>query len=45
MSKSERWDRTYNGELVLQGVYHYQIVLRSEDGSQETYNGELTVVR
>jgi hypothetical protein len=30
---------------VPQGVYHYQIVVRSEDGSRETYSGELTVVR
>ena len=44
-STSEEWDGTYRGELVPQGVYHYQIVVRSEDGSQETYSGELTVVR
>ena len=44
-STSERWDGSYGGELVPQGVYHYQIVVRSEDGSRETYSGELTVVR
>jgi gliding motility-associated-like protein len=44
-SKSEEWDGTYRGELVPQGVYHYQIVVRSEDGSRQTYSGVLTVIR
>ena len=44
-STSEEWDGTYNGELVPQGVYHYQIVVRSEDGSRETYEGRVTVIR
>ena len=44
-STSERWDGTYRGELVPQGVYHYQIVVRSEDGSRQTYSGVLTVIR
>jgi gliding motility-associated-like protein len=43
--KSEEWDGTYRGELVPQGVYHYQIVVRSEDWSRETYEGRITVVR
>ena len=44
-STSEKWDGTYQGELVPQGVYHYQIVMRSEDGSRQTYSGVLTVIR
>ena len=44
-STSERWDGTYRGELVPQGVYHYQIVVKSEDGSQVTYEGQVTVIR
>ena len=44
-STSEEWDGTYRGELVPQGVYHYQIVVRSEDGSKQTYSGVLTVIR
>jgi hypothetical protein len=44
-SESERWDGTYQGELVPQGVYHYEIVVRSEDGSRGTYEGRVTVIR
>jgi hypothetical protein len=44
-SESERWDGTYNGELVPQGIYQYKVLVLSEDGSRETFSGQVTVVR
>ena len=44
-SEGEKWDGTYNGELVPQGVYHYQIMVRSEDESRGTYQGRVTIIR
>jgi gliding motility-associated-like protein len=44
-SEGEKWDGTYNGELVPQGVYHYQIRVQSEDGTTRSFQGRVTVVR
>jgi gliding motility-associated-like protein len=44
-SKSEKWDGIYNGEMVPQGIYQYKVLVLSEDGSRETFSGQVTVIR
>ncbi len=44
-SNSEQWDGKAGGKRVPQGVYHYQIIVTSEDGSQQKYDGRVTVIR
>jgi gliding motility-associated-like protein len=44
-STSERWDGTYRGELVPQGVYHYQIRITSDNGRTKSFSGGVTVIR
>ena len=44
-SEGEKWDGTYNGELVPQGVYHYQIRVQGEDGTTRSFEGSITIAR
>jgi gliding motility-associated-like protein len=44
-SESEKWDGTYQGEVVPGGVYHYQLIVTSDNGQQKTFNGQVTVIR
>jgi gliding motility-associated-like protein len=39
------WDGTFNGEPVPIGAYAYQIEVTYLDGTQETINGTVTVIR
>jgi gliding motility-associated-like protein len=44
-SEGKKWDGTFEGEIVPQGVYTYTIVLTGEDGSTEAFSGTVTVIR
>jgi gliding motility-associated-like protein len=39
------WDGTYKGEMVNSGVYVWQLVVTYEDGMEESYFGETTLIR
>ncbi len=44
-NSGEQWDGTYKGKVVQPGLYHYRIKILSEDGGQQTYDGQLNVLR
>jgi gliding motility-associated-like protein len=44
-SDGEKWDGTYEGELVPTGVYTYTIVIFGKDGSTEEFRGTVNVIR
>jgi gliding motility-associated-like protein len=44
-STSEEWDGTYRGEVVPQGVYHFQIRITSDNGRTKNFSGQVTVIR
>ena len=39
------WDGRYLGQLVLPGVYVYQLSYTNEKGEEKLMHGDLTVVR
>ncbi|MBK5284888.1 MAG: gliding motility-associated C-terminal domain-containing protein [Bacteroidia bacterium] len=43
--KDFRWDGTYNGSPVKQGIYGYMIIGKSYNGNDYTFNGTLTLVK
>ncbi|HLG33470.1 MAG TPA: PKD domain-containing protein, partial [Bacteroidia bacterium] len=40
-----KWDGTYNGDRVQQGIYGYIITAKGYTGDENTYKGTLTVVK
>jgi gliding motility-associated-like protein len=43
--KHFRWDGTYNGSPVQQGIYAYIITAAGYNGEDNTYKGTITVLR
>lgn len=43
--EGEKWDGTFEGELVQPGVYTYSILVTGEDGQQKEFQGTVTVIR
>lgn len=41
---NERWDGTYEGEKVPQGVYVYKIIAKSPGGQRHNKEGNLNVI-
>ena len=39
------WDGLFNGQNVEQGVYVYRVQVSYSDGTQETFVGDITVIR
>jgi gliding motility-associated-like protein len=39
------WDGTFKGEQVASGVYVWQLLVTYEDGMEEAYSGETTLIR
>jgi gliding motility-associated-like protein len=44
-TEGKKWDGTYEGEIVPQGIYTYKIIAEGEDGKQKEFQGTLTVIR
>ena len=39
------WDGTYQGVAQDMGVYNYQIITAHPDGTNQTYKGNVTLIR
>ena len=43
--KDFKWDGTYNGSTVKQGIYGYTITTTSFNGDEHTFNGTITLMK
>jgi len=43
--KNFKWDGTYNGNPVKQGIYGYILTTTNQNGDEQTTNGTLTLVK
>jgi gliding motility-associated-like protein len=41
----DSWDGTYNGKIVPQGVYAYNVQIVNMHGDLQSFSGSLTVLR